>query len=658
MAQAGPLKPMAISSPRHRRRQSEAVLEAERRFLADLTEEDRADDPEPVSDEWYALFEEELDLRDTLAAEHGPLAAAEPELFDQYQYHFVWPRLGDRRADLTISERKGHHESWKTLVVEHRGKVRFRVERHLDPHRYWYHTVWKKPHVRPSYAYWLALPHGPRTRNVTIDLDNHVRPLATFRMGYPDIIPIWKGTNIYPPDPPILELPCLTVDLLDRARRLHAVLGPEARWCLSSRSLGFNIILPLDRLVPSADASENARRYVARAGLPATTEVYPWGAHAHRLPFGLDFCSFDPDGRLVTGFQDQMRWYLSGAAAPEWDALLEGLLRHWRALYEEASYHIVGRKTWRNLHARVKATREDIDRWRSVGSVAVTAKITRQPPASTPSPGTSSKADTPPDWTAYVEKLKAKSRHYWLALVQDLAINGLPCDDCIDRAARELGRFLIHVQGFEPVEAAELVYRWAEARSNGYITRLQNGKCNDVRRQISRVVSHVANEEDFGGRLARMRSKLVSGQYRKPIDLPALMMEPADRTSTPSLPPGREEERVILVEPPTTHRAIEADWAKVEQRMLPNQPKRLDLRQRWWATVRSIVKHLEANGGEAPISKALQSQLAQGSNGKTTKSILDALVAAGVLGKGRRRYAQATVYTLLAPCVMATRPGT
>ncbi|QDV35704.1 hypothetical protein [Tautonia plasticadhaerens] len=604
-------------------------------------------------------YEEELDLRDTLAAEHGPIADAEPELFDLYQYHFVWPRLGDRRSNLTIVERKGHNESWKTLVVEHRGKVRFRVERHLDQARYWYHTVWRKPNVRPRYAYWLALPHGPRTRNVTIDLDNHGRPLVTFRKGYPSITPVWKGTNIYPPDPPILELPCLSVEVLDKARRLHATLGPEARWCLSSRSLGFHVILPLDRLVPSATAVDTGRRFVTSSGLPSTTEVYPWGNHAHRLPFGLDFCSFGPDGRLLTGFQDQMRMYLNGPPAPEWDALLEGLLRHWRDLYEEASYHVVGVRTWRDLHARMKATRKDIDRWRSGGSVAVATKPTHQPPASTPSPGTSCKADAPPDWIAYVGNLKAKERHYWLALVQDLAINGLPCDDCIDRAGRELGRFLIHVQGFEPVEAAELVYRWAEAKSNGYITRLQNGKASDVQGQVRRIVNHVANEEDFGGRLARMRSKITSGRYRNPIDLPALMGAPSSgRTSTPSSPPGREEERVILVEPPTTQQAIEAGWTKIEQRMLPYQPKRLNQRQRWWATVRSIVNLLEANGGEAPISKALQSQLAPGSNGKTTKAIHDALVAAGVLGKGRRRYAQATVYTLLAPCVTSTPPGT
>ena len=310
------LAPPLGPSRRAGRRHFKGMLDSDREFLADLTEEDRADDPEPVTDEWYALYEEELDLRDTLAVEHGPLSKGEPELFDQYQYHFVWPRLGDRRAHLTIAERKGHHKSWKTLVVEHRGKVRFRVERHLDPARYWYHTVWRKPHVRPSHAYWLALPHGPRTRNATIDIDNHVRPLATFRRGYPGITPIWKGTSIYPPDPPILELPCLTVDLLDRARRLHAVLGPEARWCLSSRSLGFNVILPLDHLTPSAAASDDARKHVSRAGLPATTEVYPWGGHAHRLPFGLDFQSFDPDGRLVTGFQDQMRWYLIRIGSP------------------------------------------------------------------------------------------------------------------------------------------------------------------------------------------------------------------------------------------------------------------------------------------------------------------------------------------------------
>jgi hypothetical protein len=98
------------------------------------------------------------------------------------------------------------------------------------------------------------------------------------------------------------------------------------------------------------------RRVVSRAGLPSGTEVYPYGGHVHRLPMGLDFMTFAPDGELVSSFPEQMRLYLEGPPAPVWDDLLDGLLRHWRGLVEEASWHICGRKTWRNLHARIDAT--------------------------------------------------------------------------------------------------------------------------------------------------------------------------------------------------------------------------------------------------------------------------------------------------------------
>jgi hypothetical protein len=127
----------AESSRRRIQRRPSPDLEADRLFLADLAEADRADDPDPVSDVWIAHYEEDLDRQDALAAEHGPLARAEPELFDAFQRHFVWPRYGGRRTNLSIVERKGHHRSWTTLVVPHRGHVRFRVERHLDPARSW-----------------------------------------------------------------------------------------------------------------------------------------------------------------------------------------------------------------------------------------------------------------------------------------------------------------------------------------------------------------------------------------------------------------------------------------------------------------------------------------------------------------------------------------
>ena len=184
-----------------------------------------------------------------------------------------------------------------------------------------------------------------------------------------------------------------------------------------------------------------------------------------------------------------------------------------------------------------------------------------------PVPRYAPKAGSHSDWDAFVEGHKAKSSHYWLSLVQDLARNGLPCDDCIDRAARELGRYLVHVQGVDPDKAADLVCRWAEDKSNGFISRLGNGRAGDVWGQIRRIVHHVAGEEDFGGRLVRMRRKLVAGEYRKPIDLPGLMAAPSGReASRPSEGSGGERRRVILID---KNRSIEVDgaaWERVHEK--------------------------------------------------------------------------------------------
>jgi hypothetical protein len=572
---------------------------------ADLTEEDLADEVESVSDEWAADYEQELDRRDTVATEGYALADAEPDLFRAYRHEFIWPRISARKCDPVIAERKGYDSDWRTRTVSHRGHIRYRVERHLDPSRYWHRTAWARPGIRPSLPYWLALHHGIKTRNVTIDIDSHGPILATFRRGFPSIHPLWPGTEVTPPDPPMLTLPDLSVEVLEQARRLHGALGAEARWCLSSRCLGFHAILPMNQLVPSHGAVERARRLVSGAGLPSGTEVYPCGGHLHRLPFGLDFSSFRPGGDLAVGFVEQMRMYLKGKPAPVWDDLLEGLLRHWRGLLEEASWHVYGARTWRNLHARIRATDRGIERWRTGSSVPLLAGLGTRIERS-PYPRVAAKVTATDGWTAYVEGIKAKSRHYWLSLVQDLARNGMPCHDCIDRAARELGRFPVHVQGLEAGEAADLVCRWAESKSNGYITRLQDGKAGVVRGQIHRIVSHVAGEEDFGGRLARMCAKLVSGGYRNPIDLPRLMMTPADQADTPPSPSVvRKEKVVILVDKDRSSEGDGATWGIIQERMAPHQPGDLRRRPTWWRVVRSVVSYLRAHGGEAPLPKTI-----------------------------------------------------
>jgi hypothetical protein len=93
---------------------------------ADLTEEDLADEVEPVSDEWAADYEQELDRRDTMSAEGYALADAEPGLFRSYWHEFIWPRISARKCDPMIAERKGHQARWRTRTVSHRGHVRYR----------------------------------------------------------------------------------------------------------------------------------------------------------------------------------------------------------------------------------------------------------------------------------------------------------------------------------------------------------------------------------------------------------------------------------------------------------------------------------------------------------------------------------------------------
>jgi hypothetical protein len=57
------------------------------------------------------------------------------------------------------------------------------------------------------------------------------------------------------------------------------------------------------------------------------------------------------------------------------------------------------------------------------------------------------------------------------------------------------------------------------------------------------------------------------------------------------------------------------------------------------------VGKLQAHGGEAPLSKAVQATL--GGSAPTVKGVIDKLVVAGVLGKGERRYGKPMIYRLV-----------
>jgi hypothetical protein len=76
------------------------------------------------------------DQREILEEQTWPLSEAEPELFRAFNREFVRPRLGRLEPVIPIATRKGW-SGWTHRTVAHKGKLRFRVERHLDPMRAW-----------------------------------------------------------------------------------------------------------------------------------------------------------------------------------------------------------------------------------------------------------------------------------------------------------------------------------------------------------------------------------------------------------------------------------------------------------------------------------------------------------------------------------------
>ncbi len=389
----------------------------------------KPDGPGPLDD-----FDE--DQREILEEQTRPLSMAEPELFRGLQ---PGVRLAPNRA-AGAGHPDRHQEGPVRVDTPKRrpqgqapvpGGAAPRPDAGLVPDGL-------EVRLQPGLPLLAGLAHGPSTRNVTIDLDNHGPRIGTFRRGYPGIEPFWPGTKVYPIEPRVLDLPDISVAMLDQARRLHGELGREARWAISSRSLGFHVTLPLGYPQPSHGASERVGPIRARAGLPGTTEVYPMGRRAHRLPFGLDYLSFAPDGRTVPDFPDQMRLYLGGAPAPAWDDLLDRYLGEWHDVARDFRQHATGHKAHRRFREMYTRTSEAIDHWRAgkvfaVGESGGNHPLFEEVPRSRGGDPSPRATEAHPDWAAYRDRFRA-GKFSWIRMVQDLAVNGLPC------ATRSTGR--------------------------------------------------------------------------------------------------------------------------------------------------------------------------------------------------------------------------
>ncbi len=335
------------------------------------------------------------------------------------------------------------------------------------------------------------MPHGDETRNVAIDIDNHGDWLSKDFGG-------------------------LSLAYLKKLKRFHDAL-PRSKpwlWCVTSKSWGINILLDIGRPRSSAGVHQHYKGLLKRRGLEA--EVYPWGGHNHRLPFGRDYIVLAEDGP-ITGAAEMIEFYLSPRISASWEAIFDGLLTSW----------LLGVERHPGRRNEVKARLDEINEWELEGfPLDQVGGIPSSRTTSPSSPGPSSVPSV--GWEEYKERF-GRSQGSWVRMISDLARNGVPIQDDLYRPLTELAKWLLHVEFYdmEPElrlsRTTDLLMGWLSSKDNGNVSRIQNGRLSDLAGQVERIVARAFASEDFLSAFANMRTKQSSGKYTEVIEIAPLL---------------------------------------------------------------------------------------------------------------------------------------
>jgi len=118
----------------------------------------------------------------------------------------------------------------------------------------------------------------------------------------------------------------------------------------------------------------------------------------------------------------------------------------------------------------------------------------------------------------------------WVFWVEKMARSGLVEEDTMDVVVYELAKWLLWIELFDLDDkvshTVDLLQTYVETKDNGYITRINKGKTDEVLSQVERIVKAACEVSSESEELfSRIRDKRESGEYQRIIQIAQFLGE-------------------------------------------------------------------------------------------------------------------------------------
>jgi hypothetical protein len=397
-----------------------------------------------------------------------------------------------------------------------------------------------QPGKEPPPNYWVAMNCGKKSALKAIDFDNKENLLGYYRYGSPDD---WS------PRP----LPILTLEHLQAVKRLYDAF-PGHIWCISSATIGLHVWEKLSRPLPIEAIHAANRPRLREIGLGGT-EIHPMFGRCFRRPFGEDYCTIT-DAGLLEHWTDQLDYFENVAQPPSFIAIYQAmrsvLSQEWGRYLNQRSMvnfcagatrlrkYFLGKnlvKSW-----QWQEDLKTLDAWAEKGfpqtfpaSEPVVTEL-RQPKAEKRRNDVS--AEDEQESGCDID-MPAVCNGQWVQTCEIWAKHGLPCHDSVFQVVSQLARWFYFIEFWDLSEdvrfdqVVELMTEFCLTKHNGFVSSLNAGHEQDVRKRIRRIVSCAITNVDDSGKwwFARVRQKRQSGQYRRIIFLAPVIRSIGSETS-------------------------------------------------------------------------------------------------------------------------------
>ena len=402
------------------------------------------------------------------------------------------------------------------------------------------HQTWAGYYPVVERPYWLGLWPARKITDHCIDFDAKEYMLARYRH---------RGL--------VEPVVCPDVGHFQKLKRIYDD-SPNRVWCISSLTLGVHAWAKHD-LWERRAVHRRVKENLARIGLGAV-EVHPMQGRCLRRPFGRDYSTLTPEGEL-TAWQDQVAYYEDDGRTAPFDLLVEAMIR--RVERAVAAYYKADERLqdWRAL-APVGSRLDAVRSWRDAGfreravvsfgdstpsdPVGITGGCdTTRPSASDflgspecgPADDDGRIGDGSGTWATEIGTSSSRTGRFvpdlrcgeWPLWIEAMARDGLAADDTVGEVVFEMAKWLFWVELYGlPTEERKgrvrsLLERYVEARHNGHVTRILNGRTDLVLAQVKSAVDSAARirRAESLELFAKLRQRRGRGAYHRLI-----MVEP------------------------------------------------------------------------------------------------------------------------------------